>query len=236
MKELTKALRNEMEETVLKAFSTIDKSGTNTDYYKKLFASMSDKQFVDFCKKPLCFRLHYRPSVVEPIMDDISKALKVINVPLFERVNLDFLYKNAEGKSVQTQECLVGYIPIKRQQQMITKKNKWATSIESRDISGRLTGQDKGSQMSERDFEGLAAFNLTSTMEEFAKPKGDAMEAKNAMYAQIAATGMVRMSDLPDKVEDSLARNLMSAYLMGCHIGSNLVNYDNYTQGTLKNK
>lgn len=236
MKQLTPQLRSQIESTVLKAFSTLDKSGTNTDYYKKLFASMDDKQFIDFCKKPLAYRLHYRPSVVEPIMDDIVKALDVINVPLFEHVNLDFLYKRADGKSVQSQECIVGYIPIKRQQQMITKKNKWASSIDSRDISGRLTGQDKGSQTSEREFEGLASFSLDETIKEFSKPKGDAMEAKGAMYAQIAATGSVRMEDLPDKVEDSLARNLMNAYLKGCHIGSNLVDFNNYTQATMKNK
>lgn len=235
MKQLTPALRKTIESTILKSFDAVDKSGNNSEYYRNLFGTMTDKQFVEFCSLKFPFRLHYKPSVVEPKMSDITEALAVIGVPLMEKLSRPDIYQH-DGHSVQTQECLVGYIPVKRQQQMVVKKNKHAAEIDSRDISGRLTGADKGSQTSERQFESLEAFGLDITADEFAKPKGDAMEAKNAMYAQIAATGMVRMSDLPNKVEDSIARNLLDAYLIACHIDTNLVNYQGYTQATMKNK
>ena len=226
-----------MEALVIKFFDTLDKSHTNSEYYKKLFSEMDDKQFLKMMECKFPFRLHYRPSVVEPTMKDIENALNVIGVPMLEEINLKFLYENKDGKPVKSQKCLVGYTHHKKEQQMITKKNKWATEIENRDMkSGRLIGADKGSGTSEREFESLTTFGLEKTMEELSKPKADAMLAKNVMYGTIASTGMVKLEDLPNEVDDSLSRNLMNVFMLGCHISNNLINRDNYTSRTLKNK
>ena len=227
---ITKKQREEVEALVIKFFDTLDKSHTNSEYYKKLFSEMDDKQFLKMMECKFPFRLHYRPSVVEPTMKDIG-------VPMLEEINLKFLYENKDGKPVKSQKCLVGYTHHKKEQQMITKKNKWATEIENRDMkSGRLIGADKGSGTSEREFESLTTFGLEKTMEELSKPKADAMLAKNVMYGTIASTGMVKLEDLPNEVDDSLSRNLMNVFMLGCHISTNLINRDNYTSRTLKNK
>ena len=236
-KTITKKQREEVEALIIKFFDTLDKSHTNSEYYKSLFADMTDDQFLKMMKSKFPFRLHYRPSVVEPTMKDIEEALNVIGVPMLEKVNLGFLYQNKDGKPVQSKKCLVGYTHHKKEQQMITKKNKWASEIENRDMkSGRLIGVDKGSGTSEREFESLTTFGLDKTMEEFTKPKADAMLAKNVMYGTIASTGMVKLEDLPDEIDDSLSKNLMNAFLIGCHISTNLMNRDNYTSQSLKNK
>lgn len=236
-KTITKKQREEVETLVIKFFDTLDKSHTNSEYYKRLFADMSDEEFLKMMKSKFPFRLHYRPSVVEPTMGDVENALKVIDVPMLEEVNLGFLYQDKDGKPVKSQKCLVGYTHHKKEQQMITKKNKWAVEIENRDMkSGRLNGADKGSGTSEREFESLTTFGLEKTMEEFTKPKADAMLAKNVMYGTIAATGMVKLEDLPDEIDDSLSKNLMNVFLLGCHISTNLMNRDNYTSQSLKNK
>lgn len=232
---MTKQQREEVETLVIKFFDTLDKSGTNSEYYKRLFSEMNDKQFLDMMSSKFPFRLHYRPSVVEPTMKDVENALKTIGVPMLEEINLNFLYENKDGKPVRSQKCLVGYTHHKKEQQMITKKNKWAAEIENRDMkTGRLIGADKGSGESEREFEALATFGLEKTMEEFMKPKADAMLAKNVMYGTIASTGMVKLEDLPDEVDDSLSKNLMNVFLIGCHISTNLMNTDNYTTQSLK--
>lgn len=236
-KTITKKQREEVETLIIKFFDTLDKSHTNSEYYKSLFADMTDEQFLKMMKTKFPFRLHYRPSVVEPTMKDIEDALNVIGVPMLEKINLGFLYQNKDGKPVQSKKCLVGYTHHKKEQQMITKKNKWASEIENRDMkSGRLIGVDKGSGTSEREFESLTTFGLDKTMEEFTKPKADAMLAKNVMYGTIASTGMVKLEDLPDEIDDSLSKNLMNAFLIGCHISTNLMNRDNYTSQSLKNK
>lgn len=232
---MTKKQRQDIEALVIKFFDTLDKSHTNSDYYKELFSQMNDDQFLKMMKEKFPFKFHYRPSVVEPTMNDAEKALKVLGVPLLEEINLNFLYEDENGKPVKSQKCLVGYNYDKKVQQMITKKNKWATEIENRDMkSGRLIGQDKGAGTSEREFESLTTLGLDKTMEEFMKPKADAMLSKNVMYSNIASTGMVRLEDLPNEIDDSLSKNLMNVFMIGSHLETNLINQDNYTMNTLK--
>lgn len=43
---MTKEQREQVEELVIKYFDTVDKSHTNSDYYKKLFSEMDDNQFI----------------------------------------------------------------------------------------------------------------------------------------------------------------------------------------------
>lgn len=234
---MTKQQRKQAEQLVYDYFDKVDPSGTNTKYYKDLFASMSDEQFLKFNKKELPYRFHYRSSVTEPTMGDIKKSLNVLGVPLLEKITLPYLFKDKDGNAVQTKECFVGYIPHKKVQQIVTKKSKWATEIGNRDMkSGRLLGADKGSAMSDREFEALETMGFTATPKEFYGPKADSMEAKNAMYNVISNTGMVRLSDLPDTIDDSLAKNMFNSYLIAAHINSNLINQGDYTMYTIKER
>lgn len=237
MASITKKQRQQMEELVYKTMDSLDPSGTNTKYYREVFGNMSDTQLLKFMKKELPFRFQYSPSVTEPKMSDIKQTLDLLGVPMLEKITLPYLYENSEGVPVSTKECFVGYIPHKKVQQIVTKKSKWAYEIKNRDArTGRLLGGDKGSSTSDREFEAMATMDLPNTMKEFYGPKADAMEAKNAMYSQIGTTGMCRLSDLPDAVDDSLARNMFNSYLLAAHINSNLVNQGDYTMATIKDR
>lgn len=234
---ITKQNREKAEALIIKTFDKLDKSKTNSNYYKQMFAGLSDKQFEDWMKKKFPIRLHLDPSKVNPSMDDAKDALNVLHVPLMEKVSLPYLYTNKDGKPVDSLEALVVYVHLKKVQQFITKKNKWSTSISNRDMkTGLLLGADKGAITSDREFESLATLSMDKTMEELAGPRGDAMNAKNAMYSVIGSTGMVRLSDLPKDRDDSLAKNLFNTYLLGAHISSNLVDSDNYSAYTLRKK
>lgn len=235
--EITKKQRAEVEELVIKFFDTLDKSKMNSEYYKNLFASMSDAQFVKFISKKYPFKFQVKQSVTEPTMDDIIKACDVTGVPLLEEIYLPYYYKNSNGEPVKTAKCLVGYNHIKKVQQIVTKKSKWATDISNRDMkSGRLLGDDKGTSYSNREFESLVAMGLDVTKYEFARPKADAMTAKNAMNAAINAKGYVTLEDLPKEDDDMLSRNMINSYLLAAHISTNLLDTDNYTPYTLKEK
>ena len=67
--------RQKAEDLVYKYMDAVDKTGSNTTYYKRLFSTMSDKQFEDFCKKDLPFRFHTRVFDINPTMTDIEKGL-----------------------------------------------------------------------------------------------------------------------------------------------------------------
>ena len=229
--------RQQAEELIYKIYDTVDPSKTNSDYYRKIFATMTDKDFEEFCKRRLPFRFHNSVFKVEPKMYDIIDAFKVLDKPLLEKVKLPYVYKNTKGEPVETQECMVIYIHLKRMKQMLTKKNNTAMNIENRDMkTGRLIGEDKGGQETDKEFESLATMGLDWTMDEFARPKADAMSAISQMSSAILANGFVSDKDLQIPTDDSLGKNMLNAYLLGAHIASNLVDIDYMTPYTAKNR
>ena len=94
------AKREKAETLIYEVMDKLDKDGYNSSYYKGLFAKMSDAEFVRFCKRQLPFRFHTKPFVVEPKMYDIEEALKVMGVPLLEKVALPYLYVDKNGNPV----------------------------------------------------------------------------------------------------------------------------------------
>ena len=234
---ITKKQRQEIEETIYSVFDILDKTKTNSEHYKKLISRMDDKEFIKFISLRFPYRFHVAPFKIEPTMTDVKKACDKLKIPLLEKVNLPYLYINKDGKPVSTKECLVGYVPLKKVQQFITKKNSMSIDISQRDMkTGLLTGHDKNGKTSDREMESLAVLGLEKTMAEFAKPRADAMKSKNAMYNTINTTGMVSLEDLPNEKDDSLSKNLLNVYLLGAHIQTNLINEDYYLPYTIKNK
>lgn len=234
---MNKEQRKQIEELVITSMDIIDKSGLNGEYYKKLFSKMSDSQFHNFIKQMYPFKFHYRPSVTEPTMDDISKALNYIGVPLNEKLNMPWVYENKNGEAVQSQECTVVYLHHKKVQQFITKKNKWAIDVSNRDMKGgRLIGADKGAVTSDREFESMEVQNMNNSVDEFSTFRADSMKSKNMANIVIGSTGVLHLSDIQVDKDDFLSKNLVNAYMIGAHLNTNIVNEGNYTPTTLKSK
>ena len=230
------AKRQKAEELIYKVFDAVDKTHTNSDYYKKLFSTMSDSDFEKFCKRRLPLRFHIKVFDVEPKMPDIVNAFKVLGKPLLEKVKLPHVYEK-DRVPIESEECLVIYIHLKRMKQMATKKNHASINIEKRDMkTGLLTSDDKGGKETDREFESLATMGLDYTMDEFARAKADSMEAMDQMSAAILAKGYVEDADITVASDDSLGKNLMNVYLMGAHIHSNLVDIDYMNPLTAKNR
>jgi len=231
------AKRQQAEELIYKVLEKAEHGTVNSDYYKQLFSSMSDNEFIEFFKRRLPLRFHVEAFKVEPKLNDIVDAFKIINVPLLEKVNLPYMYRNKEGKAVKSKEALIIYIHIKRMKQMLTKKNNTSMNIDKRDMkTGLLLQEDKGGKETDREFESLAVMGLDYTMDEFARVKADAMQAKSQMTAAIMNKGYVSDEDIDLLKTDSIAKNLMNVYLIGAHIHSNLVDVDYYTPFTAKQK
>lgn len=232
--------RAEAEELIYKVLDEIEKTqGThiNSDYYRQIFSTMSDDDFIKFFKRRLPLRFHMETFKNEPKFYDIVSALKILNVPLFQRVNLPYVYRDKDGKPVQSQEAMVIHIHIKRMKQMGSLKSHTAPSIAKRDMrTGLLVGEDKGGKETDREFESLATMGLEYTMDEFARPKADAMEAKAQMRSAIMSKGFVKDEDINVANYDSIGKNIFNVYLLGSHIASNLVDIDYTTPLTAKNK
>lgn len=234
---MNKAARLEAEKLIYDTFDKVDKTGANTEYYKQLFATMSDEQFFKFFKRRLPLRYHTEIFKNEPKMSDIFDGFKVLDKPLLEKVKCPYLFKDENGEPIETKECLVIYIHLKRMKQMLSKKTTVAIDIDKRDMkTGRLLGEDKGGQETDREFEALAAMELNYAMDEFARPKADSMKMKTQMQNAIMTKGTVSINDLDYAKDDSLAKNLLNVYLIGANIHSNLIDEDYLTPYTISNK
>ena len=230
-------LRRDTEELIYRTFDALDPSETNSEFYRNLFAGMTDEQFKKFISRDLPFRFQTRMFKIAPTMTDCKRALKVLNVPMVEKLNLPYLYENDKGKPVQSDECMVIYLNVKKMKQFVTKKNSVHTDMSKRDMkTGRLVSESKGGQTSDREFEALAVHGLTATMEELSRPKADAIRAKNMMYNSINVLGDVDDDEVVIEKDDSMAKNLLNVYLIGSQLNSNLVNEDYLLPYTIKNR
>lgn len=223
-----KSKREKAEKLIYDVMDAVDKTHTNSDYYKQLFAGMSDEQFYNFFRRRLPIRFHQSAFKIEPKMYEIVEAFKIMNVPLFERVNLPYLYKDEDGTPIQSKEALVMYIHVKRMKQLLSKKTNTAIHINDRDMkTGLLLNHDKGGKTSDREFEAAAIFNLDWTMDELARPRADGMISKEKLYATIAEKGFVTAEDVEVEPWESSAQAMFYSYLIGANIISNLNGAEN---------
>ena len=229
--------RQEIEELIYKVYDTIDKPHTNSEYYKNIFSKMNDEEFYKFFERRLPLRFHEDAFKIQPKMYEIVDAFKIIDKPLLERVNFPHIYVNSNGKPVQSKECMVIYIHIKRMKQMLSKKNNASMRVGKRDMrTGLLMQEDKAAKETDREFESLASYGLDYTMDEFRTVKADAMQASAEMIATIVDKGSVSQNDYAVTKVDGLARNMLNVYLLGAGVYSNLIDREYMTPLTAKNK
>lgn len=209
----------------------------NVEFWIKQFSKMNDKQFEEFITRPLCIIYQTSGLKREPTMLNINHGLDLIGVPLLEEVYMPYKYKDQNGRPVKSKKCIVAYIHMKRMKQLLTKKNGMSIEAKMRDMrTGLLSSQDKHGRSSDREMESFAISGLTNSLTEFSRPRAASMQDKNQMNSIIKTMGQVRLSDLKEDPVDDLSKNLLSVYLLGAGLYSNLVNIDYMTPYTLKNK
>lgn len=232
------AQRKKAENLIYDFFNILDTTGTNTAYYKSLFSKMSDAEFTKFCKRDLPFRFHNKPWVTEPPMEQVKNVLDFLGVPLTERIAQPYLYKdNITSKPVWSKPAIVVYIHMKKMKQFIVKKNNVSADINQRDLkTGLLIAHDKGGKTSDRELEGLIAFNMNHTLKELTTFRADYMNAKTQAYATISTEGRLSEKDIDIEKEDSLAKNMLNYYMLSAGLYTNILNKDYMLPSTISGK
>ena len=123
------ANRAYIEKLIYDTFDALDPSGTNTTKYRVMFGDMNDAQFEKFMKDFLKndgenFALDIVDFEHDVHMEYCEKAAKVLGIPLMEYVYMPHLTMDKKHVVVSKEKCLVGYINVKRTQQLLHKKNK----------------------------------------------------------------------------------------------------------------
>ena len=224
-----KTKRNKMETLIYDVFTALDPSGVNTAKYKKMFSDMSDNQFNTFFKR--FFEDEDQYLILDIIdyerelrMEHAEKAAKVLGVPLFEKVAIPFINHDADNPIVTKNEVPVGYLHIKRVQQILSKKNTTSTDISSRSsLTGQVVGKDKNARDTDMENFALVTLGAEQSLREFLGPRADDNVMKLEMYSDIARNGYVSLDSLTDKVENKTTLNTVDTYFIGMGIKSDLV-------------
>ena len=232
--------RTQIEQIIYKVFDNLDSTGYNTKMYKEKFKKMNNKQFKDFINNPdEDFFLeveHFTKNNLK--LADIEKAASVINVPLQEYIYLPFENEADPSNPIKSLvPVCVGYIHVKRVQQILSKKNSFSINIESRNMkTNQITSSDKNGRVSDSDNFVLMAINANYAAKEFLAPRADDMVMKQKMIAEISQKGYVQLKDLPDSIDNKQSLNLLDVYFMGASLKTNLTSSGLAFRRTLKNK
>jgi len=238
---ITTSKRKKIEDMVLKTMNLLDKTGKNGEKYKGFFKSMSNTQFTTWIKKFMKdenehFYLEIIPYENEPDLKTIKKAANFLNVPLEEYV----YYKHDGNKDEPIRsktKVPVGYLHLRRLQQILSKKNSYSLDIKSRNMkTNQVTGNDKIARITDAENYALMTYGSEEALKEFFGPRADDSKKKMQMYKQISQQGYLQLKDLKSDLGDKQTLNTVDVYFMGAGIMTDLVTGGLALDRTLKNK
>ena len=237
---MDKKKRKEMEELIYGFFDLYDPTGRNTAYYRNKFKDMNDAQFDKYFKDLFNDRSPYLTATMidyeNPIkIENIEKAAKFLQVPLFERVVLPYASPDPNKPIITKHECMVGYLNMKRLQQINFKKLGLSTDVNERNmITGQVTGHDKNSRNSDAETSSMLAYGAKAALKEFMSARADDMVMKKQMNQKILKDGYVALEDLTDELVNKTTLNSVAVFFIGAGIMNDLVSKDYILPKTLE--
>lgn len=173
----------------------------------------------------------YQLPFEEMKMQQIKKAADIEGIELENYI----YFRQNDPRGVRSKmKCPVGYVHIKRVQQMLSKKNHYTTDIDERSLkSGDVKGESKVAAMSEPEVLALEAVGADKTLEELLGPRADNQQKKQQMYREIAERGYCSLDDLHSDRSSSTALNTINTYLIASGIRSDLITNTLQTEYTI---
>lgn len=221
--------RDYIEKLVYDTFDALDPTGVNTGKYKAMFADMNDKEFEKFIKDFLAndkenFTLDLIEFENDIKLENCEKAAKVLGIPLYEYVYMPHLTMDKKNVVVSKEKCLVGYINVKRTQQLVHKKNGISVSNERKSATtGQVTNKDKNARDSDIEASMLVALGADKILQELHGPRADDPVMKQQMNQSIATKGYVMLDELDNLPTNKVTLNTVNTYLLGMMLKSDLV-------------
>lgn len=225
------AVRNRayIEKLIYDTFDALDPSGVNTDKYKALFTPMNDTEFEKYMKNFLKddnenFTLDIVEFEHDLNLEYCKKAAKVLDIPLMEYVYMPHLTMDKKRVIVSKEKCLVGYINVKRVQQLVHKKNGLSVSDEKISaVTGQVTQKDKNAQDSDIEASLLVSLGADKILQELHGPRADDPVMKRQMNQSIATKGYVMLDELENLPTNKVTLNTINTYLLSMGLKSDLV-------------
>ena len=164
-------------------------------------------------------------------MNQIKDAADFLNIELEDYI----YYRHHDKRGIRSKmKVPVGYVPIKRVQQILSKKNHYSFDIEDRSLkTGDVKGESKVAAISEPETYALMAIGAERGLEELLGPRADNQEKKRQMYRQIARDGFCTLDSMESTRSSSTTINTLNTYLLAAGIRSDLITDTMQTEYTL---
>ena len=231
----------DMIDGVLKA---LDPSGINAQKYRNKFQTMNDAEFDKYIKEFLnddksqirCDIEEFGDNSRKIMWENVEKAAKIIGVKLFEYIYMPHLSSNSDRPVRSRQPVLVGYINIKRPQQLVTKKTGLILDDTDTDVmTGEAKGDSKGGTMTGMENELLAGVGANTVLSEIIGARGDNVTEYQAMTAEISEKGSVSLSDIKTGVFDKPTLLQADLFLSAMGIKTDLISESYYAINKIRN-
>ena len=229
--------KHRIKELVLSIVKTMDNHKMlNYNYYKNMFDNLfadtpeGDAAFdkwASWCGQELdnTVQLYHLP-FEEISLEQIEKAAKILGLPLEQYI----IYRHT-GKPVRSSMKMpVGYVNIKRLQQILSKKQRM--TLDSKKVANVKTGQSTRSHenriggISDDETFALLGFGAENILKEMLGPRADNNTARAEMHAKIHRDGFVQLGDLSNDISEKTMLNTLNTYLLASGIRSDLVSND----------
>lgn len=239
--ELSPNKRKQIETTILKTFSLFDKTGKNTEKWKAKFKTMSNNDFDNWMKKLATndkegIPIEILPMVNESKLSDIKDAADYLGVELEQYIY--YPHEDKENPVRSAYKVPILALPLKRLQQVISKKNSMTTDITQRNaMTGQLTSDSRISRISDSETYAMTVIGADNSLKELMSARSDNMESKMLMYNQIATQGYVNLEDIQSQdIEASQTVNTVDVFFLGACVKTDLITPTLELPRTLKNK
>ena len=230
--------RKQVETLVNDVLKIMDPSGTNATKYRNMFQVMSDDQFTQWITKFLQDpKSNFRVDIEEfgdnsrkMMFENMEKAADKLGIKLFEYVYLPHISSNPNRPVRTRQPVLVGYLNIKRPQQMVMKKTGLALSDTDRDENtGAVKGESKGGTTTGVENELLAGIGADDILSEISGARGDNVTEYDNMLDEISRSGNVKLSDIKTGVYDKPTLLQTDLFLKAMGIKTDIISESYYS-------
>lgn len=235
--------RKKIEDMVKRTLLFMDPTGINANKYRRMFESMNDDQFTKWIEAFLGDeKSNFRLDIEEfgdgkrtLRFENVEKAADYLKIKLFEYVYLPHVSSNPNRPIRTKQPVLVGWLNIKRTQQLASKKTGLALSDDNRDeMTGAAKGESKGGTTTGIENEVIAGVGGEVILSEISGARGDNVKEYDNMLSAIAENGSVKLSDIKTNVYDKPTLLAADMYFMAMGIKTDLISESYYSVEKVK--
>ena len=136
-----------------------------------------------------------------------------------------FKHDGAEDNPVRTiQRVPVGYLHVRRLQQLLMKKTSASTEASKRNhLTGQLSGADAVGRLADEESYALQTVGAQNVLNELLGPRADNRDKRLQMYQAIEQDGFASYGKLTGDIKNQATINYLNVLLLGAGMQTDLI-------------